>query len=147
MKLPAWMPAAGLAVMLTACAVSGPAPNAGLATPMRRPAQGGDGKVVGTFLRVGGPLGPGGTQPPDVPLSGTVQFTAAHRRTVAVWVGKSGRFSVWLPAGAYRVSGSSPSIVGLLASGAEREDTCALEVPVTVLAGRALQVAVICTVP
>ncbi|HEY2314715.1 MAG TPA: hypothetical protein VGH96_13950 [Streptosporangiaceae bacterium] len=147
MKLPVWMPAAGLAVMLTACAVSGPAPHAGPATSVRRPAQGGDGKVVGTFVRVGGPLGPGGTQPPDVPLSGTVQFTAAHRGTVAVWVGKSGRFSVWLPAGAYRVSGRSPSIVGLLASGAEREDTCPLEVPVHVVAGRALQVAVVCSVP
>ena len=132
---------------MTACAVSGPAPDADLATPVRRPPQGGDGKVVGTFVRVGGPLGQGGTQPPDVPLSGTVQFTAAHRRTVAAWVGKSGRFSVWLPAGAYRVFGRSPSMVGLLASGAEREDTCALEVPVTVVAGRALQIAVACTVP
>ena len=103
MKLTAWIAAAGLALMLTACEAGGPAPHAGPAAAMRTRTQGDQGKVVGSFSRVGGPLGSGGQQPPTVPLSGTLSFNAAHRRTVAVRVGKSGQFSVWLPAGAYRV--------------------------------------------
>src|SRR5271165_5309510 len=88
MKLTTWMPALALALMLTSCEASGPAPHAGPTPTMRTRAQGDEGRAVGSFTRVGGPLGAGGQQPPSVPLSGTVSFSAAHRRTVAVRVGK-----------------------------------------------------------
>jgi hypothetical protein len=147
MKLTAWLQAAGLALMLTACGVSGPALHAGPATAVRTSPQGDDGKVVGTFFRVGGPLRPGGTQPPTVPLSGTVQFSAAHHRTVAVRVGTSGRFSVRLPAGAYHVSGRSPSIVEVLTSGATLKSACVRQVPIAVVANQTAPIVVICAVP
>ena len=114
MKLTVPTAAGVLALLLTACGATGHAPHA-------RPA---DGTVVGTFRRVGGPLGAGGTQPPSIPLMGTLRFTAGHRRAVAVQVGKTGRFSVRLPAGRYVVSGRSPSIRGVLASGAVVESPC-----------------------
>jgi hypothetical protein len=110
-------------------------------------AQGGSGKVVGTFIRVGGPLGAGGKQPPSIPLSGTLSFSAGHRRAVAVQVGKSGRFSVWLPAGTYDVSGRSPSIIEMLASGATLESQCSQQVPFAVVAARTVHIAVVCAVP
>ena len=135
MKLTIWIPAAGLALMLTACGGGPRGPHAGPTTGMLTPAQGGNGQVVGTFIRVGGPLGQGGVQPPDVPLSGTVQFSSAHRRTLAVRVGKSGQFSLWLPAGQYQAVGSSPSLSEVLSSGATRVSPCSLRVPVTVEAG------------
>ncbi len=147
MKLTAWIAAAGLALMLTACAAGGPAPHAGLAAAMRTRTQGDQGKVVGSFSRVGGPLGSGGQQPPTVSLSGTLSFNAAHRRAVAVRVGKSGQFSVWLPAGAYRVSGRSPSILEVLASGATLETPCSPQVPVTVVAEQTVRISVVCSVP
>ncbi len=147
MKFATWVPAAGLALMLTACEAGGPAPHAGPAPAMRTRAPGGEGKAVGSFTRVGGPLGQDGQQPPSVPLSGTLSLSAAHRRTLAVRVGKSGRFTVWLPAGAYRVSGRSPSILEILASGATLESACSQQVPVTVVAAQAVHVSVICSVP
>jgi len=147
MKLTTWMPALALALMLTSCEASGPAPHAGPTPTMRTRAQGDEGRVVGSFTRVGGPLGAGGQQPPSVPLSGTVSFSAAHRRTVAVRVGKSGWFAVSLPAGAYSVSGSSPSLLELLASGATRESPCSQQVTVTAVASKTVRIAVICAVP
>ena len=147
MKLTIWIPAAGLALMLTACGGGLRGPHAGPTTGMRTPAQGGNGKVVGTFIRVGGPLGAGGKQPPSIPLSGTLSFSAGHRRAVAVRVGKSGRFSVWLPAGTYDVSGRSPSIIEMLASGATLESQCSQQVPVAVVAARTVHISVICAVP
>jgi hypothetical protein len=147
MKLTTWMAVVALALMLTACEAGAPSPHAGLAATMRTRAQGDEGRVVGSFTRVGGPLGAGGQQPPTVPLSGTVSFSAAHRSTVAVRVGKSGQFSVRLPAGAYRVSGSSPSILEVLASGATRESPCSQQVTVTAVASKTVRIAVICAVP
>ncbi len=143
MKLTAWVPATALALLLAACGSTVAAPGAGPTTATHA----GDGRVVGTFMRVGGPIGPDGQQPLSIPLSGTVSFSAAHRRTVAVRVGKSGRFSVWLPAGAYDVVGRSPSIIEVLASGAERESTCAPRVAATVAAGRVVHLSVVCAVP
>jgi hypothetical protein len=156
MKLTIWVPAAGFALMLTACAAAGPGPHAGptgpaphasSTGPMRSRAQGDQGEVVGSFMRVGGPLGAGGQQPPSIPLSGTLSFEAAHRRTIAVGIGKSGQFAVWLPAGTYRVSGRSPMLLEQLASGATVEPMCSHEVPVTVVTGRTAHVSVICAVP
>src|SRR5450432_860348 len=70
-----------------------------------------EGTVIGRLVREGGPLGPGGTQPAERLLPGSVQFTTAQGRSVVVQVGKSGRFSVRLPAGTYSVSGRSPDIM------------------------------------
>ena len=149
MKLAAWMSGLALALALAGCAASAPP------TPLRHsegpvipaPARHGEGRVIGTFIRAGGPLGPGGTQPRDRPLRGTVQFLAAQHRTVAVRVGRSGRFSVWLRAGAYRVDGRSPSILEVLASGATRETPCSAQQKIVVVTGRALRITVTCVVP
>lgn len=147
MKLVAWM--AGLALALAGCAASAPAaPARHSGSPvMPAPARDGEGRVIGTFIRAGGPLGPGGTQPRDRPLMGTVQFLAAHHRMVAVRVGRAGGFSVWLRAGTYWVSGRSPSIVEVLASGATRESPCSAQHQIVVVKGRALRITVTCVVP
>jgi hypothetical protein len=147
MKVIAWTAGAGLALTLAACGASAPGPQAGPPTQQHASVSGAEGKVVGTFIRVGGPLGQGGVQPPDVPLSGTVQFSSAHRRTLAVRVGKSGQFSLWLPAGQYQAVGSSPSLSEVLSSGATRVSPCSLRVPVTVEAGRPVRITVTCVVP
>jgi hypothetical protein len=150
MKLAAWISGLTLAAALAGCG-SAPA-SAGRhtddrATASASAARNAEGRVIGTFIRVGGPIGAGGTQPPDRHLAGTVQFLAGHHRTFAVRVGKSGKFAVWLPAGTYRVSGRSPSILEVLASGAAREATCSHQQQVAVVAGRALRITVTCIVP
>jgi hypothetical protein len=139
MKLVSWIPAAALVVTLAAC---GPGASATRAT-----AETDDGTVTGTFMRVGGPLGPGGMQPRSVPLTGTVTFSASHHRMVAVQVGKTGRFSLRLPAGSYAVSGRSLSIVEQLASGANVVRACSQPDHVTVVARRAVRLSVVCAVP
>ncbi|HSR86329.1 MAG TPA: hypothetical protein VLM11_19295 [Streptosporangiaceae bacterium] len=78
---------------------------------------------------------------------GTLTFSAGHRGVVAVHVGKSGRFSVTLPAGHYLVSGRSPSILEVLASGAKIEQPCTYANPVTVITGRTVHLSVVCVVP
>ena len=154
MKLTAWM--AGLALVLAGCAAGASAPAATVTKPSSATSSSvkpstaavpADGRVIGTFLREGGPLGAGGKQPPNVLLKGTVQFFAAHHRTLAVRVGRSGRFAVWLPAGTYRVSGRSPSLLEQLPSGAVRETTCSALRQIAVVAGGALRITVICNVP
>src|SRR5215467_8536584 len=45
--------------------------------------------VTGRFLIEGGPLRPGGGQPGERPLRGTVTFTAIGERTVSIPVGRS----------------------------------------------------------
>jgi hypothetical protein len=66
---------------------------------------------------------------------------------VAVQVGKTGRFSVRLPAGSYAVSGRSLSIVEQLASGANVVRACSQPGHVTVVARRAVRLSVVCAVP
>jgi len=105
------------------------------------------GKVVGIFLREGGPLGPGLHQPALEPLWGTVQFTPRHGQAIAVRVGSSGLFAVWLPAGRYVVSGRTSLIVEQLPSGAQRDAPCSLPLSVTVEPGRTVRIAVTCAVP
>jgi hypothetical protein len=101
------------------------------------------GLVTGKFERVGGPLGPGGKQPPVVALRGTVTFTAAHQRTALVRVGNSGRFSVRLAPGRYRVTGRTPDIEGP----GHVEAVCQGPVSLTVSAGHTSAIKVICAVP
>jgi hypothetical protein len=107
--------------------------------------------VTGKFVREGGPLGAGGQQPAEQPLSGTVLFIAGRHR-VTVHVGSSGTFSVRLPPGTYTVSGRSPSIVEVgtgTASGqaTTRETACSVPGPVTVTARHGTRITVACIVP
>jgi hypothetical protein len=93
----------------------------------------------------GGALGPGGQQPGERPLSGTVIFTAAGHRRVTVQVGSSGKFSVRLPPGTYQVSGGSPFID--TSSGNEQELPCSQPLSAKVTAGHTANVTVTCYVP
>jgi len=93
----------------------------------------------------GGPLGPGGQQPGERPLPGTVTFTAAGHRPVTVKVGPSGNFSVALAPGRYQVSGRSPDLIEV--DGAtQREAPCTQPASATVTAGRTATVTLACIV-
>src|SRR5262249_57306510 len=69
------------------------------------------GHVAGRLVMEGGPLGPGGQQPGERPMSGAVTITAPGRHRVMVKVGSSGTFSVPLAPGRYQVSAGSPAVV------------------------------------
>jgi hypothetical protein len=105
------------------------------------------GLLAGRFVREGGPLGPGGQQPAEIPLRGTVTFTAAGHRAVSVQVGASGLFSVTLLPGRYQVAGRSPGIETVGAGGGWQEQACSQPLSATVTAGRTLTIAVTCVVP
>ena len=126
------------ALLLTGCGAATAGQTGGQA-PAR-------GHLPGKLVMEGGPLGPGGKQPGERPISGAVTFTAAGHRQVTVKVGRSGAFSVWLPPGRYQVSGRSPSIVEE-GSGGERELPCSPPLPVTVTAQHPATVTVACIVP
>jgi hypothetical protein len=149
MKLAGPIAAGTFGLMLAACGASTPAPHHGPTFPpaTRAMAQTDIGTVVGTFMRVGGPLGAGGTQPSPIPLMGTVTFSVDRGHTVAVRVGKTGTFTLRLRSGVYQVSGRSPQLLEVLASGATAETPCAGPVSVTVIAGRTVHVPVVCAVP
>ena len=156
------------AVTLSACAASvtaqplprtqhsggnGARPVAGLVTHGHSQA----GTVTGSFSRLGGPISFNGTQPAKQALSGTVQFIRSRSTSgraqrgpvviVTVRVGRSGNFSLRLPAGRYQVWGRSPSIIEVLPSGAQRETACSGPLSVTVIPHRTLRLAVTCIVP
>ena len=103
--------------------------------------------VTGRFLMEGGPMRPGGDQPGERPLRGTVTFTAAGERTVSVPVGRAGTFSVALAAGTYHVSGRSPEIMEVSSGGAQHETVCSQPLTVHVTGQHALKIAVTCIVP
>ena len=133
------------ALLLTGCAAAGTAEHAAGHTP------GGPdratGHVTGRLLIEGGPIGPGGQQPGERPIPGTVTFTAAGHRPVAVGVGASGTFSAWLPPGRYQVAARSPDIETVTGSGQDLQQTCSQPLSVTVSARHAATVAVVCIVP
>jgi hypothetical protein len=133
------------ALLLTGCTAASVAVH-GAGQTAARPARA-TGHVAGKLLMQGGPIGPGGQQPGERPLPGTVTFTAAGHRPVAVGVGTSGEFSVWLKPGRYRVAGSSPDIQTVTGSGREVEQTCTQPSSMTVSAGHAVTIAVVCSVP
>jgi len=147
MRLTSWILVVALALTLAACATTGAAGHPGSASATSAATAGEPGTVTGTFTRVGGPLGAAGTQPRPVPLTGTLIFSAGHHRVVAVQVGKKGRFAVTLPAGIYVVSGRSPSLGEVLASGAVLDPPCTAPTPVNVAAGRTVHVCLVCAVP
>jgi hypothetical protein len=103
--------------------------------------------VTGRFLMEGGPVRPGGDQPGERPLRGTVTFTAAGGRTVSVPVGRAGTFSVALAAGTYHVSGRSPEIIEVSGDGAQHETACSQPLTVHVTGQRTLKITVTCIVP
>ena len=113
------------------------------------------GHVTGRLLIEGGPMGPGGQQPGERPIPGTVTLlfwppsaagTRAGHRPVAVGVGGSGKFSVWLAPGRYQVAGRSPDIITVTSSGKDEERTCG-QASVTVTARHTASVSVVCIVP
>jgi hypothetical protein len=103
--------------------------------------------VTGRFLIEGGPMRPGGGQPGERPLRGTVTFTAAGERTVSVPVDRGGSFSVALAPGIYHVSGRSPEIIEVSSGGAQHETSCSQPLTVHVAGQRILKIAVTCIVP
>jgi hypothetical protein len=105
------------------------------------------GLLTGRFVREGGPLGPGGQQPAEIPLRGTVTFTATGHRPVSVQVGASGLFSVALLPGRYQVAGRSPGIETVDPDGRQQEQTCSQPSSATITAGQTITIAVTCVVP
>jgi hypothetical protein len=112
----------------------------GTASPGRRAA---DGIVRGRFERQGGPVGPGGQQPPDVPISGTITFTGRGHLKVSVRAGHTGRFTARLAPGFYAVSGRTPDIEGP----GHKQMVCAYRGKIKVSAGHTRHLTVLCTVP
>jgi len=102
------------------------------------------GTVTGRLVREGGPIGPGGQQPGNHPVSGQVRFVRRGHHPVRVQVGKSGRFNVRLAAGRYAVAGSSP---GLDLPGRKGWHSCSEPMHVTVRAGHVTRITVACIVP
>jgi len=104
------------------------------------------GHLGGKLVMEGGPLGPGGKQPGERPMSGTVTFTAAGHQPVTVKVGASGTFSVPLPPGRYHVSGRSPDIMEI-DGGRSRELPCSQPTSAVVAAGQTSTITLACIVP
>ena len=105
-----------------------------------------NGRLAGKLVMEGGPLGPGGKQPGERPMSGTVTFSAAGQQPVTVTVGSSGGFSVALPPGRYQVSGRSPVVMEAV-GGHSRELPCSLPASVVVSAGNTATITLACIVP
>jgi|HubBroStandDraft_4_1064222.scaffolds.fasta_scaffold249084_1 hypothetical protein len=127
--------------VLAGCAATAAADTAGTASSGTHAAAA-TAVVSGRLVMEGGPIAPGGKQPPVRPLPGTVSFTAAHRRTVRVAVPASGRFTVRLAAGTYRASATTPNITGP----GGKHDTCPDPSPVRVTT-RPVHVVIACIVP
>ena len=111
------------------------------------------GHLTGRFVMEGGPISPGGQQPGERPIPGTVTLTAAGHRPVTIQVGDSGKFSAWLPPGRYQVSGRSPDIEeassAQAGSGASQgvERPCSQPLSVTITAGHTAAITLTCIVP
>jgi hypothetical protein len=104
------------------------------------------GHLAGKLVMEGGPMGPGGKQPGERPMSGTVTFTSAGHQAVTVMVGSSGQFSVPMPPGRYQVSGRSPDVMEA-DGGHSRELPCSRPASVVVSAGSTATITLACIVP
>ena len=104
------------------------------------------GHLTGKLVMEGGPLGPGGKQPGERAMSGTVTLAAAGHQPVTVKVGSSGAFSVPLPPGRYQVSGRSPQIMEI-DGGRSRELPCSQPTLAAVTAGHTATITLTCVVP
>ena len=127
------------ALLLTGCA------SAGATEQATGPAQV-TGHVTGKLLMEGGPIGPGGQQPGERPIAGTVTFTAAGHRPVQVRAGASGKFSAALPPGRYQVVWRSPAIITVTGSG-HQEQTSSRGPSVTVSARHTATITLVAIVP
>lgn len=143
---------AGMAVMVAGCGstTAGSTPVGGMTTPGGGASVTsttlGTGTVLGTFQRAGGPALPnGGTL--VVPLTGVVSFQRAGGGTTSVTVGKTGKFSVPLPPGTYRVSGRSESIRQQNPDGSTSAPPCSQPLTTRVRAGETERITVVCAVP
>ena len=139
---------------ICACAVTGlllsglaaGCASAGTTTSAGGPVQSATGHLTGKLVMEGGPLGPGGRQPGERPMSGTVTVTAAGHQAVTVSVGSSGRFSVPLSPGRYQVSGRAPDVMQA-DGGHSRELPCSRPASVVVSAGSTATITLACIVP
>src|SRR4029077_11012655 len=104
------------------------------------------GHLAGRLVMEGGPLGPGGQQPGERGMCGTVAATAAGHQPVTVTVGSSGTFSVPLPPGRYQVSGRSPEVMEI-DGGHSREVPCSQPISGVVTAGHTATMTLTCVVP
>jgi hypothetical protein len=104
------------------------------------------GTVTGRLLLEGGPIGPGGQQPGQRAITGTIVFTSANHRVTAVPAGGSGTFSASLPAGSYQVAARSPRVAEVSDS-SSRQAPCTRYAPVTVTAGHRTTITLTCIVP
>jgi hypothetical protein len=104
------------------------------------------GHLAGKLVMEGGPLGPGGKQPGERAMSGTVTVTSAEHHPVTVAVGSSGTFSVSLPPGRYHVSGR-PSDIMEIDGGHSRELPCSQPTSAVVTAGQTATITLTCVVP
>jgi hypothetical protein len=98
------------------------------------------------MVREGGPMGPGGQQPGERPLPGTVTITAPGHKAVTVTVGPSGAFSVPLTAGLYKLSGRSPALM-TVDGGRSQEEPCSQAASAAVTAGHTVTITLACIVP
>jgi hypothetical protein len=114
--------------------------------------------VTGKLVREGGPLGPGGQQPGERPLSGSVAFSGGPGEVIHVRVGESGAFSLRLPAGTYAVTGRSPSIItvsnggmvnaqGQVIKGHATVSVCSTPASVTMTPPHTARLTLTCVVP
>jgi hypothetical protein len=115
--------------------------------PLSHPVQPDAWEVGGTFQLEGGPVQPGGKNPPVRPLRGVVTFRDSKGHSVNVTVGASGKFSVNLRAGTYTVTGRSPQIEQQNADGKWSDPTCSAPVTAVVRPQPSNQVVVTCIVP
>jgi hypothetical protein len=139
-----------LSLLLAACALSlllAGCAGASAARPAAADQSAATGQVSGRFVMDGGPMGPGGQQPSPRPIPGTVTFAAAGHPAVSVTVPAAGGFSVRLRPGRYQVTGRSPQVETVTGSGRAQQQVCSQPAPVTVTAGHAATVAVVCVVP
>lgn len=105
------------------------------------------GTVTGTFVREGGPLGPGGRQPAERRLPGLIQFIGTSKHTFKVRVGNKGTFEVRLPTGTYSVVGRTPDILEVDGSGIGRQTPCSQPLSVRVTNHHTSKITVTCIVP
>jgi hypothetical protein len=126
---------------------------AGCAAAMAQPVVAGHlashatGQVTGHLILEGGAIQPGQNQPPVRSIPGTVTFTETGHRPASIQVGNSGKFSVRLAAGRYKVSAKSPWIIGVNNNGRDVELPCSQPLSVTVKAGHSAAITVACIVP
>jgi hypothetical protein len=105
------------------------------------------GTVTGTFVREGGPMGPGGRQPAELRLRGLIQFIGKNKRTFTVRAGDNGTFEARLPTGTYSVVGRTPRILEVDGNGHQRERPCSQPLSVTVTNHHTSKITVTCVVP